>query len=92
MGFKDGSEDVRNFRKACLDGLVIPVESLLMRSAMSVARTVSDPAGNMKLAKAGEGKRLGARDDAATAAILAVSSGTGEPPRSGPRGVYLGMA
>ena len=85
MGFKDGAEDVRNFRKACLDGAVIPVQSLLLRSAMSVARTISDPSGNAKLAKAKEGKRPGARDDAAAAAILAVSSGTREKPRA--RGV-----
>ena len=85
MGFKDGAEDVRNFRKACLDGAVVPVQSLLMRSAMSVARTISDPSGNAKLAKAKEGKRPGARDDAAAAAILAVSSGTREKPRA--RGV-----
>ena len=92
MGFKDGAEDVRNFRKACLDGDVVPVQSLLLRSAMSVSRTISDPSGNAKLAKAGEGKRPGARDDATAAAILAVSSGTREPPRSGSRRVYYGMA
>ena len=92
MGYRDGAEDVRNFRKACLDGAVVPVQSLLMRSAMSVSRTISDPSGNAKLAKAGEGKRPGARDDATAAAILAVSSGTREPPRSGSRRVYHGMA
>ena len=91
MGFRDGAEDVRNFRKACLDGGVVPVPSLLMRSAMSVSRTISDPSGNAKLAKAGEGKRPGARDDAAAAAILAVSSGTREPPRTEQRRVYYGM-
>ena len=58
---------------------------------MSVARTVSDPSGNAKLAKASEGKRPGSRDDAAAAAVLAVSSGTREPPRSKPRGMYRGM-
>ena len=64
-----------------------------MRSAMSVARTISDPSQvTAKLAKAGEGKRPGARDDASAAAILAVSSGTREPPRSGSRRVYHGMA
>ena len=91
MGFREGAEDVRNFRKACLDGAVVPLVSLLMRSAMSVARTVSDPSGNAKLAKASEGKRPGSRDDAAAAAILAVSSGTREPPRAASRRVYRGM-
>ena len=81
QGFRDGAEDVRNFRKACLDGNVVPVKSLLLRSAMSVARCVSDVSGNAKLAKTGQGKRPGARDDAAAATILAISSGTREPPR-----------
>lgn len=91
MGFKEGAEDVRNFRKACLDGKVTPVPSLLLRSAMSVSRTTSDPAGNAKLAKAGEGKRPGARDDAAAASVLAVSSGMREPPAATPTRVYKGM-
>ena len=81
QGFRDGAEDVRSFRKACLDQAVVPVQSLLLRSAMSAARTVSDVSGNAKLAKAGQGKRPGARDDAAAACILAVASGTREPPR-----------
>ena len=43
---------------------------------MAEARTVSDPAGNAKLAKASQGgRRLRARDDAACAAILAVAEG-----------------
>ena len=81
QGFRDGAQDVRDFRKAVLDGNVVPLQSLLIRSAMSVARTVSDVSGNAKLAKAGQGKRPGARDDAAAACILAVASGTREPPR-----------
>ena len=75
MGFKDGAEDVRNFRRAMADGKVTPLPSLLLRSAMSEARTVSDPAGNSKLSKGSQGgRRLRARDDAA-AAVLAVSAG-----------------
>ena len=49
---------------------------------MSEAVTISDPAGNAKLAKQGEGgRRVRARDDIA-AAILAVSLGIrrGAPP------------
>ena len=38
-------------RRAVLDGEVTPVESLLLRSAMSEARVVTDAAGNSKLAK-----------------------------------------
>ena len=93
MGYRDGSEDVRAFRSACLSGRVSPVHSLLLTAAMSSARVVSDPAGNAKLAKSSEGgRRLRAKDDAAAAAILAVScgvrlwaDGAGES-----RGVYLG--
>ena len=76
MGYKDGGEDVRFFRRACAEGKVTPVRSLLMTAAMSEARTIGDPAGNHKLAKNTEGGRRGmARDDAAAAAILAVSLG-----------------
>ena len=76
MGFKDGAEDVRMFTRACLEGRVTPVPSLLLASAMAEARTVIDPAGNAKLAKGTEGgRRLRARDDAAAAGILAVGAG-----------------
>ena len=76
QGFKDGGEDVRAFRRAMAEGKVTPVESKLLRSAMGAARTVSDPAGNAKLAKGSQGgRRQRARDDAAAAAILAVSAG-----------------
>ena len=76
QGFKDGAEDVRIFRRACLEGRLRPVESLLLRHAMSEARVAMDPAGNSKLAKRSEGgRRLRARDDAAAAAIVAVALG-----------------
>lgn len=77
QGFKDGAEDVRAFRRACLEGKVRPVVSLLLRHAMAEARVVMDPAGNAKLAKQSEGgRRLRARDDAAAAAIVAVALGS----------------
>ena len=77
QGFKDGAEDVRAFRRACLEGRVVPARSLLLRSAMGEARVAMDPAGNSKLAKGTEGgRRLRARDDAAAAAILAVAVGS----------------
>ena len=76
QGFKDGGADVRAFRRGIAEGRVVPVVSLLLRAAMAEARTVSDPAGNSKLAKAKEGQRRErARDDAAAAAILAVAEG-----------------
>ena len=77
QGFKDGGADLREFRKQCVSGSVRPEVSLLLRSAMAEARTVSDPAGNAKLAKANQGgRRQRAKDDAAAAAILAVAEGT----------------
>ena len=84
-GFGDGAEDVRGFRKACADRRVVPTPSLLLRSAMAEARTVSDPAGNAKLSKGSQGgQRVRARDDAAAAGILAVAAGIRAPaaPRS----------
>ncbi len=76
MGYLDGGADVRDFRKAVLSGRVHPTPSLLMRLAMSEARTVTDPAGNQKLAKKTEGqRRMRARDDTAASGILAVAVG-----------------
>ena len=76
QGYKDGSEDVRGFKAAFLRDLVTPTRSLLLSSAMANARTVSDVAGNAKLAKSAQGGRHSrSRDDAAAAAILAVSLG-----------------
>ena len=94
MGYRDGSEDVRAFRSACMGGLVSPVVSLLLTSAMSEARITYDVAGNGKLAKSAEGgRRSRAKDDAAAASILAVSCGVrlwrDEKPRKA--GVYMGM-
>ena len=51
MGYQDGAADVRAFRRACANGNVTPLPSLLLRSAMAEARTISDPAGNAKLSK-----------------------------------------
>ena len=76
QGFKDGADDVRNFRRACLEGRVTPPKSMLLRYAISEARVVLDPSANAKLAKSSEGgRRARARDDAASAAIMAVALG-----------------
>ena len=96
QGYRDGGEDVRSFRRAFAEGRVMPVPSLLLRSAMAEARTISDPAGNSKLSKGSEGgRRQRARDDAAAAAILAVSAGVRHADKlAGPlrtTGVYLGL-
>ena len=93
MGFRDGAEDVREFRRACLEDRVTPVKSLLLRAAMSASRVATDPAGNAKLAKGTQGgRRLNARDDAAAAAILAVSLGARRETRKRPAFRYVGMA
>ena len=71
QGFKDGAEDCERFRRAVFDGAVSVAPSLLLRSAFADAVTLSDPAGNAKLAK---GRSKG-RIDAAAAAILAIAEG-----------------
>ena len=89
QGFRDGGADVRDFRRAILAGHVRPRRSLLLRSAMAEARTISDAAGAAKLSKGSQGgRRVRARDDAAAAAILAVAVGFrqwGSAKRSRPR-------
>ena len=75
-GPHDGSEDLRNFRDACLSQGVRPAPSLLLTSALSSARTITDASGNTRLAKGTQsGRRRDTRDDAVAAAILAVSAG-----------------
>ena len=76
QGFHNGSEDLRLFRHRVLDGRVWFPKSLLLRLALAEARCVTDVAGNAKLAKDVQGgRRKRSRDDAAAAAILAVSEG-----------------
>ena len=92
MGFRDGGDDVRRFRRACVEGKVKTPVSLLMRNAIAGARTISDPAGNAKLAKARETseRRDGHRDDAVAASILAIAEGVRNPPKREKRRGYLG--
>ena len=76
MGFRDGGEDVRQFRAACLENRVKPLPNLLLRAAMSESVVDVDAAGNSKLVKQQSGGRgFKPRDDAAAAAILAVAEG-----------------
>ena len=92
MGWRDGAEDIRQFRRAALEGRCYPCPSLYLTSCFAEARTLRDPAGNEKLAKGTEGgRRLRARDDGAAAGILAVA--LGERRRGVQRaGAYLGTA
>ena len=76
QGYRDGSEDVRAFQLAALQGQVTPVKSLLLRASMSEARLIGDVAGNWKLGKGTEGgRRSRAKDDIVAAMILAVAVG-----------------
>ena len=76
QGFRDGAQDIRDFRAAVVSGAVTPVLSLLLRSALAEARTVGDAAGNEKLSKGSEGGRRGmARDDSMAASIVGVAAG-----------------
>lgn len=82
QGYKDGSEDVRLFQTALLEGRVSPRVSLLLRSALAETRLVQDAAGNAKIAKAGEGqRRRNGRDDPAVAAVQAVALAERQPKR-----------
>lgn len=81
MGFRDGGEDCDRLRRACFDGRVTALPSLLLRSAFADAVTLRDPSNNMKLAKA----RSKGRIDPVAAAVLAVAEGqrmTARPKRS----------
>ena len=90
QGFKDGGADVRDFRRAMVEGRVRPLPSLLLAAAAAEARTIADPAGNAKLAKATQGgRRRRAKDDAIAAAILAVAVGVRQP-AARPRWRYRG--
>ena len=85
MGFFHGSEDVRAFRRAALESKIKARPTLLLRSALAEAVTVSDPAGNEKLAKGVEGgRRKRARDDIAAAAVLAIAEGIRRGPLEAP--------
>ena len=93
QGWKDGGEDVRLFRTACIKGEVTPLRSLVLTSGMSEARVTIDATGNSKLAKGTEGgRRLKARDDSVAAAILSVGLGRRRARPESKRGRYLGVA
>ena len=94
QGYQDGGDDMRRFRRACIEGKIQTLPSLLMRSAIAGAVTVSDTANNAKLAKSSDSpqRRDGHRDDALAAAILAVAEGVRNPPETTRRGGrYLGL-
>ena len=71
MGYVDGGEDVRDFRRAVADGYVTPPRSLLMRAGFAAAEVQTDPAGNSKIVK----RKGRARDDVAVSLVLAIAEG-----------------
>ena len=75
QGYKEGSEDVRGWRRAVASHRLHPVKpAVLLTLALSEAVVAMDSSGNRKLAKGGEGgRRRAVRDDVAAAAILAVA-------------------
>ena len=88
QGFQDGSEAVRAWKKAIVQQNIFPVKpSGLLTWGLAEAVTVTDPAGNQKLAKNTEGgRRMRARDDVVAAALLAVEFGLAGAKRSSIRG------
>ena len=74
QGFRDGALDVRLFRKTCLDQQITVPVSWSLRAAMAGSRTVSDAAGNEKLAKQSEaGRRRYHKDDICSSLIVATA-------------------
>ena len=92
-GMIEGSEDLRRFRGAILDGSVHPRKSLLLRTGFAGARTVSDWNGNVKVSKGSEGgRRQRFRDDIVSALVIAVAEGTRMPVVQKKRWRYRGVA
>ena len=69
MGWGDGSEDLRAFRRMVAEGSLAIRKSLLLRSSFAAARTIGDISGNEKLAKLTERGGRGV-DDAAAAVLI----------------------
>lgn len=92
QGFKDGGEDVRNFRKLVAGGRVKCGRSLLLNESVVSARVMVDPSGNAKIDKTAPGNTQNARDDAAAASTIAVSLGAIHYPRAGRDAPESGMS
>ena len=74
MGWGDGAEDCSRFQRAVLERRLRTPVSLVARSAIAGARTVTDKIDNTKLAKGTEaGRRSHHKDDFAAAMLLAVA-------------------
>ena len=72
--WSEASEDIREFRRACLDGdlSVHNDAKLLLTASLSAAKIAADDAGSLRLKKSANNT---ARDDAIAAGLLAVGAG-----------------
>ena len=93
QGYKDGAEAVRAWRRACIDRKIYPAgKCILLTYGLSEAVTMSDPAGNEKLAKNNEaGRRALSRDDVVAAALLAVEYGLKDAAQTTTGATYGGL-
>ena len=87
LGFRDSSNDVREFLRALLEGRIKSLPSLLMRVALAASLLMRDPAGNPKIVKR---SREGAQrnNDAAVASVLAVGEGSRRSRQAPPQLYY----
>ena len=72
MGWGDGAEDLRRFRRMIADGTLLFRKSLLMRTSFSVARTISDLSGNEKMSRETERNTKG-KDDPTAGILIAAA-------------------
>ena len=92
QGWKDGGQDVSDFRAAAANRAIAVPRSYALRHAVSKTVTIGDPAGNWKIAKrksAGFGESSG-RDDLAVALVLAAAEAARIARRGPPRFDYAG--
>ena len=87
LGFRDSSNDVREFLRALLEGRIKSPPSLLVRVALAASLLMRDPAGNPKIVKR---SREGAQrnNDAAIAAVLAIGEGSRRSRQAPPQLYY----
>ena len=73
-GFYSATEDLRRFRRRVFSGWVKVEAKMIWRWCLSNARTISNPAGDEKIAKTGSpGRSARGRDDMIAAAIIGVA-------------------
>ena len=90
MGWGDGSEDLRMFRRAVAEKRLQFRKCALMRQSFAAARTISDASGNEKMAKENERGSRG-KDDLAAAVLISVAEAQrqGSNPQTPMGSVYV---